>query len=141
MSNNPEQELCITTVDSPEPIAVCCSEKEDPAQEKLALSPEATTDQAPNANTQDPAPELATPEQIIANSVVASKPSSYVSASKCKVQAPPQPQKSRLPRAIYLYYLQFGFTPQAVDAILHLPPQDLTNKKVSFVPTTPPKNC
>ncbi|NLG86197.1 MAG: hypothetical protein GX489_03165 [Firmicutes bacterium] len=162
MSSNPEQELCPTTVDNPELMEVCCHEKEDETQKQSQLSPEATIeatpDQAADTDPKEQAPksdspettdigtiekatESGPPEPTIADSIVTSEPSPCVPACKCKVQAPPQPLKYRTPKAVFQYYLQFGFTPQAVTAIWHLPPKELANKKVSFVPTTPPKNC
>ncbi len=156
MSNNPEQKLCTATVDNPEPREACCHEQADTAQAELGVSSEATIeptpDQAAGPDPKEQAPEADPPAATDADTAEQSPwsgpqestetdPVTALKPDQDKVQAAPLPPKSRIPRAIFQYYLQFGFTPQAVAAILHLPPKDLTNNKVSFVPTTPPKNC
>ena len=160
MSSSLEQELCTTTPDNLESIKDDYYGAGNTDQDELELSPETTIEPTPDQAT-DGDPEELAPEsdpleatdadtekqaphcdhQELTETDPVTVPKPCIPPCKCKVPATPQPQKSRIPKAVFQYYLQFGFTPKAVEAILHSPPKDLTNKKVSFVPTTPPKNC
>jgi hypothetical protein len=132
VSSNLKQTPC----DNPDSPKTCCNHKEDTTSEELKLSPEpaieTTPDEATDMTPKELAPKLDPP---------VATPKQCAPKCKCKAKATAPPRKSRLPNAVVQYYLQFGFTPKAVHAILHSPPQDLTNKKVSFVSVTPPKNC
>lgn len=142
MSSNQEQELCTATVDSPEPIEVCCQE-ENTNEETLETAPELTIepipDQAADADLDEQVPELDPQETTDADPITTATP--CPPPGQCKIQTIPQLMESRIPKAVIQYYLQFGFSSPAVHALLHSLPKDIADQKVSFTPTTPPKNC
>ena len=77
MSSNQEQELCTATVDSPEPIEVCCQE-ENTNEETLETAPELTIepipDQAADADLDEQVPELDPQETTDADPITTATP-------------------------------------------------------------------
>lgn len=151
MFSSLEQELCAPAVDSLEPTEVLQEEahveqgETEVAPEEIITEeepvPEQPTEQPSEVDCLDPTVETEAPEPTVTPTDTAPEPKSSKSTASIKIPPPLLMQRSRIPSAVFKYYLQFGFTPDAVHAILHSAPKDLSNKKVSFVPITPPTNC